>query len=274
MKNFLAQHARQPKIYIDLPSKGFFYNSLTIQDNQHTQIPIFGMNTMDEIMLKTPDALFTGESTVNVIKSCAPTILNPWNLLSVDIEQVLIAIRMATYGDRMAMESTCPKCKNSYTFDIDLNNMLSDFSDLEIVTKIQYKDLYLILRPLTYQESTNVSKRNYAIQKNIATAENNEEVLSNLYKDLNSLTLDINLMHIVEITDGQDAENNHAVIKEFIHTADSELYDLVKNGLSNLTKKWSLPLLSLKCANQDCKHDYNSKLDLDYSSFFERGSSH
>lgn len=274
MKNFLAQHARQPKIYIDLPSKGFFYNSLTIQDNQHTQIPIFGMNTMDEIMLKTPDALFTGESTVNVIKSCAPTILNPWNLLSVDIEQVLIAIRMATYGDRMAMESTCPKCKNSYTFDIDLNNMLSDFSDLEVVTKIQYKDLYLILRPLTYQESTNVSKRNYAIQKNIATAENNEEVLSNLYKDLNALTLDINLMHIVEITDGQDAENNHAVIKEFIHTADSELYDLVKNGLSNLTKKWSLPLLSLTCANQDCKHDYNSKLDLDYSSFFERGSSH
>ena len=81
-------------------------------------------------------------------------------------------------------------------------------------------------------------------------------------------------MHIVEITNGEEAENDHEVIKEFIHSADSELYDIVKNGLSNLTKKWALPLLPLQCANQECRHNYSSKLDLDYSSFFERGSSH
>ena len=59
MSSFLEKHKRQPKIFIDLPSNGQFYDESVIQDQQYTQLPVFGMNTMDEIMLKTPDALFS-----------------------------------------------------------------------------------------------------------------------------------------------------------------------------------------------------------------------
>ena len=55
VSSFLEKYKRQPKIYIDLPSKGIYYDSTVIQDSQYTQIPVFGMNTMDEIMLKTPE---------------------------------------------------------------------------------------------------------------------------------------------------------------------------------------------------------------------------
>ena len=59
MSSFLEKYKRQPKIYVDFPSKGLYYNGDIVQDQQYTEIPVFGMNTMDEIMLKTPDALFS-----------------------------------------------------------------------------------------------------------------------------------------------------------------------------------------------------------------------
>ena len=81
MSSFLQNYQRQPKIFIDLPSKGVFYDDTVLENGQHMQIPVFGMNAMDEIMFKTPDALFSGDATVQVIKSCIPTILDPWKLV-------------------------------------------------------------------------------------------------------------------------------------------------------------------------------------------------
>ena len=92
MASFLTERKRQPKIYIDLPSRGIFYDENIIQDKQYTEIPVFGMNTMDEIMIKTPDALFSGESTVDVIKSCIPIIKNPWELVGFDIDYILLSL--------------------------------------------------------------------------------------------------------------------------------------------------------------------------------------
>ena len=102
MSSFLENYKRQPKIYIDLPSKGIYYTQgNVVQDNQFTNIPVFGMNTMDEIMLKTPDALFSGQATVNIIKSCIPILTNPWALVGFDIDYVLMQLEL------LLMENKC-----------------------------------------------------------------------------------------------------------------------------------------------------------------------
>ena len=119
MSSFLEKYKRQPKIYIDLPSKGIYYDNTIVQDSQYTQIPVFGMNTMDEIMLKTPDALFSGQATVDIIKSCMPVILDPWRLVGFDIDYVLMSIRIATYGESMGITATCPKCTHANNVDIN-----------------------------------------------------------------------------------------------------------------------------------------------------------
>ena len=67
MSTFLEKHKRQPKIFIDLPSQGKFYNSDVVSKTEG--LAVFGMTAMDEIMLKTPDALFSGEATAQVMKS-------------------------------------------------------------------------------------------------------------------------------------------------------------------------------------------------------------
>ena len=73
--NPLQQYFRQPKVFITLPSHGVYNKPGTITGS-FENMPIFGMTGMDEILLKTPDALLTGESTVKVIQSCCPNIVD------------------------------------------------------------------------------------------------------------------------------------------------------------------------------------------------------
>jgi len=63
MPNILEKYQRQPKLYIDLPSKGRWYppNALAKSD----ELAIYSMTASDEIATKTPDALFSGNTTVN-----------------------------------------------------------------------------------------------------------------------------------------------------------------------------------------------------------------
>jgi len=69
VQNPLQQYFRQPKIWVGLPSNGVYSESGTF-DGDVSNMPIFGMTGMDEIILKTPDALITGESTIKIIQSC------------------------------------------------------------------------------------------------------------------------------------------------------------------------------------------------------------
>ena len=65
------------------------------------EIGIFPMTARDELVLKTPDALLNGASTVEVINSCVPAITDAWEIPSVDMDALLIGIRIATYGENM-----------------------------------------------------------------------------------------------------------------------------------------------------------------------------
>ena len=164
MSSFLEQHKRQPKIFIDLPSKGHFYDESVIQDQQYTQLPVFGMNTMDEIMLKTPDALFSGESTAKIIQSCIPLIKDPWRIIGFDLDYILLAIRMATYGNTMPITTTCPKCDEETTSDIQLQKMMDKIDGGKLVNQVQIKELTFHLRPLTYKETTHFSQQHFTLQ--------------------------------------------------------------------------------------------------------------
>ena len=90
MSSFLEKYKRQPKIYIDLPSQGTFYSPEVLEDQKFTSLPVSGMSAMDEIMFKTPDALFSGEATAQVIRSCIPSILDPWSIVGYDLDYLLI----------------------------------------------------------------------------------------------------------------------------------------------------------------------------------------
>ena len=122
--NPLKQYFRQPVIYLRLPSGGEFYPPGTIDMPVNREIPILPMTAIDEITYRTPDALFNGTAVINVIQSCCPNIKNAWVIPSMDVDSLLVAIRIASYGHNMEFDTTCPHCNNVSTQSLDLRSVL------------------------------------------------------------------------------------------------------------------------------------------------------
>ena len=71
-----AGHFRSAKIYITLPSEGKYYPDDCLDMPESGELPVMPMTAKDELALKTPDALLSGQATVDLIQSCIPNIKN------------------------------------------------------------------------------------------------------------------------------------------------------------------------------------------------------
>ena len=167
--NPLAQHFRQPKIFIKLPSGGIYSKPGTVQGDV-THMPVYGMTGMDEIMMRTPDALLTGESTANVIASCCPNIKEPWELSVTDILMILTAIRISTYGNTMHVQSKCPECKAENDYEMDLNRVIEHYMTCHYENTIVLDQMVIKTQPITYKRSTELNLKNFQLQQQMNQA--------------------------------------------------------------------------------------------------------
>lgn len=276
MSSFLQNYKRQPKLFIDLPSQGHFYDHTVIASNKFTSIPVFGMNAMDEILFKTPDALFTGNATAEVIKSCIPDITDPWQLVGFDIDYVLVAIRIATYTDDLPVKTTCPSCNNDNESILSLTTLIENFNNYKIENNFQIDDLTFKLKPLTYKQMSDIAIENYTLERQIIQIAKNKDFTDNqrdnetqkIYNKMNELNLRTAVLYIASIDNSANTETDAQVIKDFILTNDTRFYKELKENIFSLSNQWKLPDLEVVCGDEGCENKYKSQIDLDYSNFF------
>jgi len=272
-QNPLQKYFRQPKLYVSLPSKGL-YTAPDVVEGDPTQIPVYSMTGMDEILLKTPDALFNGESTVKVIQSCCATITDGWKINAVDLDHLLIAIRIATYGNMMTIEHTCGNCSTENEYEIDLGLLNDHFNHVEFHNTVDLGDVKVKIRPLTYKEMTEFNLENYTLQKMlIQSAQNfdnpeNQKTVNDLYTKIAELQTEVFIKSIdsVEIPDA--VVNQQAYIKEWITNSESELFEKIKDCIENNRKNWKLPAVKSQCSN--CGTAADLEITMDQASFFVR----
>lgn len=280
MSDFLKNRQRQPKLFIDLPSYGKFYDESIIQDAQYTNLPVFGMNAMDEIMLKTPDALFTGESTAAIIRSCIPAIIDPWKLVGYDIDHVLLSIRVATYGDTMPITSKCPVCSTEAGMEVNVNKVLDTFLSLNNDNFVVIEDLKFNLKPLTYRKMTDFSHKQYSLDRQLVQVsqskdENKEQLQQDIVKELTNLNLEVAISYVNSIEDVNTADNTEYDVKkiqEFILNNDAEFFNKLVLKVKEMTSAWSLPQFDISCVDEKCDSTWKTQLKVDYSSFFGTNS--
>ncbi len=273
MGNPLQQYFRQPKIYIGLPSKGVFSKPGTYQGDVN-RIPVFGMTGMDEIVLKTPDALLAGESTVNVIQSCCSTIKDAWEISNIDAPMILSAIRIATYGNKMPVGHKCQKCEAENEYDLDLNKIIEHYSTLQFDGKVVLKELIINLQPLTYRQSNEFAMRNFALQRRLVQVnaiedqEEQQTQINAIYKELGDIQNDVFIASIesVEIPNSVVAERSY--ITEWLKNCDSEIFDAIKSRNDALRKTWEMPTFPCKC--ESCGTEVSLTVELDQANFFAR----
>jgi len=134
--NPLLARVEMPGSTFQLPSRGLFYNNGELRgDVEMGEVHVHPMSAYDEILMKTPDALFSGEAVHKVFLRCIPQVIKPVELLAKDVDFLLVCLRQVTYGDEMDVRylHNCKDAKNN-TYTINISNFLTKAKRIEPTT--------------------------------------------------------------------------------------------------------------------------------------------
>lgn len=274
MPSPLSKYQRQPKQYIDLPSKGRWYSPGSLE--KHEELEVYSMTASDEIATKTPDALLSGNATANIIKNCIPGIRNPWNIPMVDIYTILSAIRMASYGETISVTNTCAECREENTYEVSLQNMISHFGEQTFVDHYQLDNLKFELSPLNYKKVNEINKENFKHQRAMAQQvadmtdeERKAEESQKVFDALASLKAETVIASITKIQIDEEEETDLKAISKFIKDSDKKYYVKAEELLIKNNENFSVPKTATTCAS--CGHNSQLDIEMDYSNFFVQG---
>jgi hypothetical protein len=273
-QNPLVGYFRKPEVYIALPSQGKYYKQGVLDLPPNGELGIYPMTARDELVLKTPDALLNGASTVEVIRSCVPAISDPWQVPSIDMDALLIAVRIATYGEQMDITIGCPKCQTKNDFGIDLTHLMDETKNWKFDDLLEVGDLKITFQPLNYKEINAESLRNFEESK-IMKIVNNEtiddekkrELFQDAFLRLTALTVGLIGKTIckIEMSNGVVVEDpNH--IAEFVSNVDRKTFKAVQDHLDQQRDKNSFKQFEGKCSN--CETELSTPILFDNANFF------
>lgn len=274
--NPLIKHFRQPQLHIKLPSQGKWWSQGSLELPVTGELPVYAMTAKDEITAKTPDALLNGQASVDVIESCCPAIKDAWKLPVVDLDAILIAIRIATYGPRMEFTSVCPHCKSQNEHAIDLNTLMDRISCPDFNTTVKVNGLEIFLKPITFQEYNTNSMETYEEQRLIAVVADqslpqDEKLVkfNELFKRLVSITVNqvVKAVGGIKTEDGILVEDP-AQLTEFFENCERPIWDAVKSRLQQISDGSELRNIPVTCDNDECSKPYTAPLMFELSNFF------
>ena len=275
--NPLRQFFRQPAIYITLPSRGEFWPQGSLEMPANGELPVYPMTAIDEINYRTPDALFNGSAVANVIQSFIPAIRDAWKVPHIDLDSILIAIRIASYGTNMDLSTTCPACSSVNDYQLDLRHVMDNIGVPDYSTPLKLGDLEIAFRPVAYDVQTQLNNMQYEQQRTLAQVQNADmteeekvKIMNGALTEISKITINIiaNTVTAIKTPTALVTETNF--ILEFLQNCERGYFVAVRDHAIMLREQSELKPLKVVC--DDCKHEYNQTFTLDQASFFEAAS--
>lgn len=271
--NPLAKHFRQPAIYIKLPSGGAWNNEETLQNTENGELPVYPMTALDEIAYRTADALFNGSAVADVIKSCMPNILDPWQISTADLDTILIAIRIASYGHDMDFTSKCPKCEETNDFSIDLREIMEKIKMPDFSEPVTIGDITIYFKPLTYKDQNDNNTAQFQDQKMLEALPSSDlpeeekiAALRQAFNNISVLTLNAIADSISMMKTGDDVVVDKDHIKEYLQNCNTKSFDKIRKKIEQVRQDSEMAPLQIVC--NDCKHEYTTPFTLNVANFF------
>lgn len=279
--NPLQKYYRQPAIYIKLPSQGKYYDRNTFVPTETGEVPILPMTAKDELTFKTPDAMINGQATVDVIKSCVPNLLDPWKMVNYDTDAILLAIRIATFGETMDIKFTTPITSESQSSTVNLPALLEDLGKIQIKDEsITAKGFKVTMQPLDYKTLTKIQIARFEQQKmygtitaSTLTEEQKQSAFAKSFDTLNAVNFSLLLDSIKQIVtpEGHTVTDRQQII-EFCNNADTKTITEIQDKLSELRVQAQIPALKIKATEEQIKKGvpatYEVPITFDNSNFF------
>lgn len=275
--NPLRAFFRQPATYIRLPSDGQFWPEGSIDIPVNRELPVLPMTAMDEITYRTPDALFNGAAIVNVVQSCIPNIKNAWHIPNCDLNTILTAIRIASYGPMMEIDTTCEKCKTENNFEIDLKNLLDTLGLPDYSERVTHGDLEIYFQSISYERQTEINLLQFEQQRLLAqlpssdlSDEQKAKMLNDAIQAITKITVQAIRCSIIGIKTPQALVSEPAFIEDFLMNCDRKLYGEIRDHAIKIRANDEFKPLKITCSN--CNHEYEQNFTLDTANFFVAAS--
>ena len=262
--NPLATFFRKSKLNLTLPSHGKWYPSGSIIFDTTGSLPVYAMNANDDIKMRTGDATMSGKNVYEVVQSCVPNIIKPELIPHIDIDAILLAIRVASYGPKFDFIVQVPKTTLTRAIQVDANKLLSDVStrknmwdeEITITDEITGQSLYLVVHPVPMKNLFATSKNIYMLRKSLSKNLDQDENIkdeSSFSTNMNSLAINaIDLLcssiKVLQVNDpsGQiilaldsSSPQDEIQIKQTIHQLDIEYFNSLREHIDNQRQKYA-----------------------------------
>ena len=278
--NPLNKYFRQSSIYVSLPS-GTNYPPHVVTPAKTGELGVMPMTAKDEIRFKTPDALMNGQGVVDVIQSCVPDIKDAWQIKSYDLDTILIAIRIATYGETMEISFNVPGVNENLSHTVNLPAILEQIKSSKVDSYFTLKDgLKITVRPLTYKDMTSTSLQTFQQQKMYTAVQDSQlpdeekaTKFNDAFKQLTELNSSILLKNIDSVTMTEGTVITDPIhIKEFVDNANATLIKEIETNLTTLRTQGAVKPLKLKATEEQIKKgapaSYEVPVTFDTANFF------
>lgn len=281
-QNPLAKHFRQPKIYLRLPTGGKYWPEGSIDMPENGELPVYSMTAKDELVLKTPDALINGQSTVNLIKSCIPAIKDGFAIPSLDLDAILVAIRIATYGETLTITTEIPNTKIEKEYQVNLVELLDTMQTRVWEDRIHSHGFTFMLKPSDYLQFTQAALKAFEEQRMVKSIDdselNEEEKLAKFNVSFQKLTqhnLEMVVQQVVSVQfQNEEPVTNINHIRDFFEGTDGEIFEAVKEHLEKMKNEFNIKPLTVITDEEERKAGAPEKFEVpisfDQSNFFAR----
>jgi hypothetical protein len=270
--NPLKQYFRRPAVYLKLPSEGKYYAQGVVNLPPNGELPVYPMTAIDEITVKTPDALYNGTAVTELIKSCVPDIKDPWAINSMDIDAILIAIRAAAGNSELEINSKCPKCENEATYGLNLINLLGSMTAADYTKELEVNDLKIKFRPLSYNEMNEANLAQFELQRIFGVLEQEQDLevrtkrTNEVLKSITELTIKILCSAVEYIRTPGAVVTEKEFIADFLTNCDKDTYTSIRDYNAVLRAKTEIKPLDVKC--NECSNEYKQPFTLNATDFF------
>ena len=255
--NPLLARVYMPGDTFTLPSGGIFYkNNELAPEVTNGEVHVHPMAAYDDILLRTPDLLFSGQAVEKIFKRCIPQILKPMELFARDVDFLMACLKKITYGDDFIFMYT---------------------HDCENAKENEYKsNLSVFVKNAKRIDPTTIG----SLYTTVIESGQSVKMQPTRFKDIIKMLQDINpkeeysaeeetdniIDTIASVIDSVDDITNKEQIREWLQTISAGWI----GGLSNAIEKTSAwgPDFTHKTECKDCKEEINIQVPVNPLSLF------
>lgn len=285
VNNPLSEFYTQTGMFVSLPSNGRFYTN-KIKTSADGDVEIFPMNAVDEMQFQNPDGLLNNESLVNVFKRVLPGIPDPNEIPKPDLDVLLLALRMVTYGKNLEIETVCEKCKHKAEYSVDLSRILASAKKIIDDNTVTIGELVLNLKPFNLSSQNRMNEYMISIQRAArqlqlygASPDSNDIALFEKIKTEMTDNVRRSSAELFQIASASiesiilpngDLVTDQQYISEWLDNIKAPDYKKIREKITELSEE---PIdREVKFVCEKCQHENVAEVQFDPANFFDTSS--